>query len=508
MLDGYSTDRSILKIRPKAVAVPRTTSDIRKLVRFSNQLALKKFKLPVTVRGSGLDKTGAAIGSGLIISMEEMNSIQEVDPRQRLVRLQVGVTLGALKEALSLHGLTLPVAGDNCETIGGLLANNYRGALAKKYGNISSRISQAEIVLSSGDVIQTEHLKARNLSKKKGLSGFEGEFYRRLDNFLSDNTAAFEDIDKNSRTGYAGISKIKTKNGTLDLLPAFFGSQGTLGIITEVILSCELATDLPQYFVTSFTTANAALGFIIRAARLHPSEINVYDANLFHEALKTGKKFRPIKTLPENGMIVSVTFDDSRRRHRSRKLKKLIAVLNKSTRFVTSNDKNYPEFIELQSVLSTYLNNPPRKIRAPLADDAFIPSDQLKRYFSGIVELEQKHGISLPIFGSALTGNYSVRPEIDLSVVAGRQFALAFLREYNNLVTSCGGSLTGGSPEGRTKAIFVNANLSPKIRELYEELKDIFDPNHILNPDVKQGANLRSVVRSLRTSYTPGIIKK
>jgi FAD/FMN-containing dehydrogenase len=508
VLDGYATDRSVLKIRPKVVAIPRTTKDIRKLVRFANQLALKNFKLPVTVRGTGLDKTGAAIGSGLIISMEKMNRIQEIDPRQRLVRLQAGVTLGSLNSALSLHGLTMPVTGDPCQTIGGLLANDHIGSLAASHGTLSSRVNQAEIVLSNGDIVQTERLSPRRLRKKKGAPGYEGELYRQLDNFLSDNIEALAGIEKGTRTGYATIPRVKARNGSFDLLPAFFGSQGTLGIVSEVILSCELAPELPQYFVAAFSNASAALGFVSHAADLRPSEINIYDVNLFREAIGLGKKFRPIKALPDNGIVAVIVIDEHNRRRRAKKLRTLIYSLAKSTRFAVSDEENYPAFIELQSILSLHLNSSTRAARLPLVDDVFIPNSQIKRYFSGIVELEEKYKITLPVFGSILANNYSVRPEIDLTSVAGRQFALAFLREYNDLVVSCDGSLAGGSAEGRLKAVFTNTHIGPELKELYQEFKDIFDPNNILNPGIKQNANLRAVVRTLRTSYDPGIIKE
>ena len=508
VLDGYATDQSILKIRPKVVAVPKTTGDIRKLVRFSNQLALKNFKLPITVRGSGLDKTGAAIGAGLVISMEDMCAIKEIDPRQRLVRLQAGATLGTLNAALSLHGLTLPVAADPRQTIGGLIANDYAGALSSSHGTLASRVVQAEIVLSSGDIIQTERFKSRRLNKKKGTTGFEGELYRQLDNLLSDNPNVLNNIDPDVRAGYVATPQVKAKKGSFDILPAFFGSQGTLGIITEVILNCELAPEPSQHFITSFANANSALNFVKRAADLHLGEMNIYDATLLHEALDAGKKFRPLKTLPENGAIIHIVIDDLSKRRRARKLKKLTHYLSKNTRFAVSNEENYPDFLELNSALSVYLNTPSRAVRAPITDDAFIPSDQLRKYISSIADLEEKYKISLPIFGSISANNYSVRPEINLMSVAGRQFILTFMREYNDMVLSCGGSLAGGSAEGRLKAIFTNPHLQPELKHFYQELKNIFDPNDILNPGIKQSANLRSVISCLRTSYTPGIVKK
>ena len=71
ILEAYSTDRSLLKVKPRFVALPETTSDIRKIVRFVNQLSEKKYNLPIAVRGSGLSKTGADLTDGLVVSMEK-----------------------------------------------------------------------------------------------------------------------------------------------------------------------------------------------------------------------------------------------------------------------------------------------------------------------------------------------------------------------------------------------------------------------------------------------------
>ena len=119
VLEAYSTDRSILKIKPKLVALPESTEDVRKLMRFASQLSSKGIKLPVTVRGSGLDEMGADLGNGMIISTEKLDKLLESDRRERLVRTQAGITLKELNTALSVNGLTIPIEGHDDETIGG-----------------------------------------------------------------------------------------------------------------------------------------------------------------------------------------------------------------------------------------------------------------------------------------------------------------------------------------------------------------------------------------------------
>ena len=119
ILSDFATDRSILRFYPRIVAQPINTTDVRRLVKFSGQLATKNIPLPITVRGGGNSKTGADLGTGLIMSMTRLNRIQEIDTRQRLVRVQAGLTLGELQKALILQGLDFPVRGNPTETIGG-----------------------------------------------------------------------------------------------------------------------------------------------------------------------------------------------------------------------------------------------------------------------------------------------------------------------------------------------------------------------------------------------------
>ncbi|MFV0485471.1 MAG: FAD-binding oxidoreductase [Candidatus Saccharimonadales bacterium] len=509
VLTAYATDRSVLKVHPRVVALPENTDDVRKLVRFSNQLATKNVPLPVTVRGTGLDETGAAIGSGIIISMEKMNRIQEIDPRQKLVRLQAGVKLGELKSALALHGLTLPLNGNPDLTIGGMIANHFSGSTAKKYGSIANYVSQAEIVLSSGDVIQTSVMNERNLAKKKKIRGFEGEVYRKIDALMGVSEKALELIPdaKTNLSGYPFMKNCKRKKGGFDILPAFYGSQGTLAVVTEVILSCEVVTERPQYVALFADDIKHALRISYAMAELEPSELNTYDSLLFQEASEGNKDIKMFnKKLPEKGILVVAAFDDASLGKRRRKIRKLDRVLKNNVKYTVSDENNYGEFLELESLMSIYLNDGVKSVRVPLVDDAYIPQERVADFYDMVQMLADKYSISLPVYGSALTSYYSVRPKVDLSSVPGRQFALAFIRDYAKMVTFSGGSLVGGAPEGRLKAIFTNQVMKPEVAEFYTEVKKIFDPNGVMNPGVKLEANMPAVVRRLRTSYNQGVV--
>jgi len=94
-------------------------------------------------------------------------------------------------------------------------------------------------VLCSGDVIQTERISKRELSRRKGLQSFEGEVYRGIDGVVDEYSDVISSIRANDSTGYNTIANVKHKDGSFDLTPLFVGSQGTLGIITEMIMRAE-----------------------------------------------------------------------------------------------------------------------------------------------------------------------------------------------------------------------------------------------------------------------------
>ena len=161
LLEHMSHDASVLEIKPEIIVYPRVTNDIRKVARFAWQLAEKGHVLPITARGAGTDQTGAAIGKGIVLSLTaHMNNILEFDQKQKLVRVQPGVNAKALNDALALHGLGIPAMPRSASysTIGGAVANNASGSMSGKYGSIAQWVTQLEVVLANGDLIQTGRL--------------------------------------------------------------------------------------------------------------------------------------------------------------------------------------------------------------------------------------------------------------------------------------------------------------------------------------------------------------
>jgi FAD/FMN-containing dehydrogenase len=500
IIDAFSTDRSILRIRPQAVAQPLDVAEVRKLIRFSYQLSAKGINYGITPRGSGSDTTGACLGSGIVISTAKLNHIKEIDPRQRLVRVEAGVKLGELNQALALHSLTLPVDAAPERTIGGLIANTYNSAL-------HDAIEQAEVVLANGELIHTEPLSRRALKKKLADKSLESDIYRYLDKLATDNPGLLEILRaQHTPTGYPGLA-LARYGKRFDLLPLFFGSQGTLGMVTEVILRCEYLAPPPLYITAAYEQLADVLALTDRAAALKPSVVNIYDCALFNAAAAGGKNLRILEKRPETGYLVLLAFEPTNRRAHKRIVRKLRRELAPAVDSAASAADHYDHRLEIEAIVEHYLNQPGRHLRLAVADAVQISPDQFATYLTGLQALAETYHFDLPYYGSLLSHTYTVRPVINPTTTDGRRKALEFLRDYSELVQACHGTLSGGTPEGRVKTTYLDPRAdAPELAELDQSIKQVFDPRGILNPGVKINTSARSTVRELRTSADCGII--
>ncbi len=510
ILERYSTDRSMLKIHPRVVALPENTTDIRRLVRFSHQLAEKKIRLPITVRGAGYSKTGSDIGNGLIISTERMSAIQEIDVRQRLVRVQCGVKLGELKKALNLCGLDLPVMGNPFETIGGLIAKSASASNNTEPSTIHDFIERAEVVFDDGTLAEVRALSHRYLKHKKKGDGREAEIYVRLDELIGDEKERIEKMatDKNNRLGYAGVANVKSKR-SFSLLPLLCGSEGTLGIISEVILKVEPVFDRPDYVAIPCKTATS-FAFVCRELkRLKFTDIVVYDTELFNAADSIGKTSRFFRKASDDGYLVVASVKDDSQRERRRKMAKLHRSLPKTVRIIEEDDKNERDFVELDRTLDAYLNdNTLDSYHLPLIDGVYIPADKQVKFLNHVTKMAKEMKLPMAIYGSADFDTFSIRPSFNPSTAAGRKKMVEFLAAYLKLISECDGYPCGEASEGRFMAIFAKKFSASDSSDIYKKIKEIFDPEGILNPGIKQEADIKATLKYFRSTYNEGISAK
>jgi len=510
VLKAASIDGSILTFTPEMVIYPKITNDIRKVARFSWQLAEKGHILPLTARGYGNDQTGAAIGAGAVIILPTyMNSVFEFDPKQKLVRVQPGVNAKALNDALLLQGVSIPSLSSSPanSTVGGAVANGARDVFSGQYGGISEWTHQLEVILSSGDVLQTGRISRHELSKKKGKQTFEGEIYRSIDTLIEDNKQMIDEKlggTTPDNAGYSSIAKVKRHDGSFDLTPLIVGSQGTLGIISEMIMKVEFMSSHKGVVLASFDSHEAARDSIDHLKELRPSSLEYFDSTLFTIASAQGKKYDFNKEPGDSSKwVVLAIFDDFNDRANTKKLKKATKLLESTASSITTETNE--EASELTAVrdVTSYLLTPSEKdLFAPaLFDGIYMPGERFEDFSKSVATLATKHGVTLPLYRRELEGIVFTRPLLHTNKVGDKQKLFKLLGEYSQLVVQCGGSLIAQDGEGRIKAHFSFDALDEDVIALFDAIKKVFDPYGLLNPGVKQPGELRDVMSHLRTDF-------
>ncbi|MFZ2544608.1 MAG: FAD-binding oxidoreductase [Candidatus Saccharimonadales bacterium] len=510
----YSTDGSVLSIIPDMVAYPRSTSDLRKIARFSWQLSEKGHALSITPRGNGTDQTGGAIGNGVVVDLAvHMNAIFEVDAKQRLVRLQPGVTVRTLSEALRLQGLYVPalIGLPNDTTIGGAIANNSAGSISGKYGAIGSAVSQLEVILSNGEVLQTGRVSKKLVERKKGLQTFEGEIYRSVDNLINDNDELLDTlaVDVRDNVGY-NLVDTKRRDGSIDLTPLIVGSQGTLGTISEIILKAEPLPSQPLVVAIAFPSYDSARDGLDALRGLYPSLLDLMDGRLFVDAATQGKRYKFHTDALDHGEVSAVVvaeFDDASSHVKKKTAKKIAKMFSDESVYVIL-ERDPDKIADLQTLPSVVqfvqVSEKSEMCAPPFLNGAYIPQDRFEDFAIALLALEQKHHIDLPLSGHASQHVYYTYPLLNFHKVSDRQTLFKLLAEWSMAVSAHGGHLIGEDGEGRLKALFAYKDLDDDVVDLFASVRSIFDPQGIMNTGVKQSVELKKLATELNSDYDSG----
>ncbi len=512
--EAVSRDGSVLERVPDMVVYPRTTNDIRKVLRFSWQLAEKGHPLPVTARGAGTDTTGAAIGRGILLGMtRHMNRVFEYDVKQKLVRLQPGASIESVANALRLHGSSIPPLEGNRGTLGGEVATDGPSRSESKYGRIGDWVDKLEVILDNGEALQTGKISKRELGRRKGLQTREGDIYRGIDGILEDHAEFIGRMKTGEVTvqgGYPGIAYVQDKDGSIDLTPLIVGSQGTLGVISEMIMRTAFVPAVPSMAALAFATSEKARDAVDVVSKLAPASVEYYDGRLVAAAREQGNTYEWLADAPTIGAILLVTFDEFNERRRVSQLKKAVKLIQKldSDVVIATTEKTEPELlaavrgiVDMAALPTLHAD----RSGPALADGFQVAPERLEDFLGALAELERLLHIELPLYGSPLTGIFAIRPELSLQKVGDKQKIFKIIDQLGAVLAQYGGRLVTGSAEGRLLSRFVRATWPDEYTAMVDEIRKVFDPYGILNPEVKAGLELRDLVAELRSDNAIGL---
>jgi FAD/FMN-containing dehydrogenase len=511
----FSTDSSVLQVMPTVVVYPRSESDVRKTARFAWQLAERGRVLPITARGAGTDQGGAAIGSGIVLVFPaHMNRILVLDNKTGAVMVEPGINYGKLQQTLQTHGRFLPPfpASFEYSTVGGAVGNNAAGEKSVKYGDTRKFVKSMRVVLANGEVIETGRISKRELNKKLGLATFEGEVYRGLDAIIEEHKLVIDEarrgVTKNS-TGY-DLQSVKRKDGSFDLTPLLVGSQGTLGLVTEITLTTVAENPETTLFVANFETVQAAVQAIseLRALADKPSVIEMVDEQLLKLVDQLSpSQLKDVVNKPFPKVMLFVEFDSPHPRTQKKVNKKALKIMQKYA--VDCRIENTPAEQEklwrIRHASATVTAHAEGNLRAlPIIEDGVVPVDKLEIYIAGIYQLFKKYQLNVAIWGHAGDGNLHVQPFMDLAQIGDRQKLFRLMDEFYRFIFKLGGTSTGQHGDGRLRAPYLPYVYGQDMYDVMKKVKAVFDPYSILNPGVKFDTSLDDLKGMLRQEYSHG----
>lgn len=509
----FATDASVLSLTPAVIVYPRNENDVRKTARFTWQLAERGRVIPMTARGSGTDLSGAALGSGIMMAFPaHMNRIVEFDSKSGAVTVEPGTNYGKLQQTLQTHDRFLPPypASFEYSTVGGAVANNSSGEKSVKYGDTRDYVNSLRVVLANGEVIETRRLSKRELGKKLGLATFEGEIYRAVDGLIEENTdiiaKSITGVTKNS-AGYF-LRDIKRKDGSFDLTPLIVGSQGTLGIITEITFDTEMYMPTPTLMVAYFDDLEKAQSAVLELRDLPdmPSTIEMVDDQLLAVVDKLNpNQLKDVISKPFPRIVMLIEFDAANDRLQKKLIKKTQKLLDKldSTYHIETDQFEQEKYWKIRHASASIVAHAEGGAKAlPIIEDGIVPPERFREYMEGLYAIFASSHLQSAVWGHAGDAHLHVQPFLDLGQVGDRQKVFKLMDEYCNLVLSLGGSISGEHGEGRLRAPYIQKQVGPEMYALFQKVKTIFDPYGTMNPGVKMNTSLDTVKALLRSEYT------
>jgi FAD/FMN-containing dehydrogenase/Fe-S oxidoreductase len=533
----YSTDASVYKEEPVAVAWPKNVSDIRKILQF----AINE-KSSVTLRAGGTSLAGQVVGSGIIADISRyMNKILEINKDEMWVRVEPGVVLDELNLKLKEYGLFFgpETSTSNRCNIGGMVGNNACGSHSVVYGSTRDHTIEIKTLLSDGSEAVFGPLNNDDFLAKCTQNNLEGEIYRNINTILRDRInqekirEGYPDPRVHRRnTGYA-IDQLldseifdKKSDRKFNFSKLLAGSEGTLAVTTEIKLNVISLPPANKALVcVHLKKRNDAFKANLIALKYKPSAVEMMD-NRILELTEDNASQRNNRFFLDGkpAAILIVEFVMEKPEEIDESAAELIQEL-KSAGYGYSypivKGKDISKVWELRKAgLGVLANMKGDPKPVTLIEDTAISVEVLPEYMDEIEALLAKYGKDAVFHAHIGSGELHIRPILNLKDPEDVKLFRTIGLETAHLVKKYRGSLSGEHGDGRLRGEFIPIILGEHNYNLLKQVKECWDPNGILNPGKitatpPMDTNLRYVpgapTRAIETIYdfssSDGIIR-
>ena len=512
----YATDASAYREMPLAVSIPYNDGSIKQLIQFAheNNTAL----IP---RTAGTSLAGQVVGNGIIVDVSKhFTKILEVNEKEHWVRLQPGVIRDELNLHLKPFGLFFgpETSTANRAMIGGMVGNNSCGSNSVVYRSTREHLLEVKTILSDGTEACFNTISIDDFHNKCEGNNLESNIYRSVRSMLSDYNNQVEirkEFPKKSverrNTGYAidvllDSAPFTAGEQDFNFCNLIAGSEGTLAFITEIKLN--LVPIPPKeigLLCVHFNSIDESLRANLIALKYKPSASELIDHYILEctkDNIEQSKNRFFVQGDP--GAILVIEFARTNR-------EAIIAIAKDVENDMRAAGLGYhfpllfgadtKKIWTLRKAGLGLLSNLPGDAKAvPVIEDTAVDVNDLPAYIRDFNEILTKHGLHSVHYAHAGSGEIHLRPIINLKTVEGNQLFRTIAEEIATLVKKYNGSLSGEHGDGRLRGEFIEQMVGTKNYQLLKEIKNIWDPKHIFNPNkIVDTPSMNTMLR-----YTPG----
>lgn len=489
----YATDASIYEEKPLGVAIPASVNDIKTLISFASEHGIG-----LIPRGAGTSLAGQVVGPGLVVdTSKHFNKILELNPEEQYAWVEPGVNRDELNLSLSKYNLLFgpETSTSNRCTIGGMIGNNSCGSRSLVFGSTRDKLLAVKMLCSNGELVTIDDSNlndeghAGNLLRKclellssQQLKSLVKERYPRASIRRRNHGYA---IDYLYDSSYFDEKSEKSPK----LCDILAGSEGTLGIIVAAKLALDKA--LPKHqglLCVHCDSIEDSLKANVIAVALEPTASELMDEVIL-DCTKNQIEQREnrffVKGNPK--AILAVEFAENSEEelvYKVDQLKKQLSAesLGYHYAFVEGEDMN--KVWELRKAGLGLLSNLPGDAK-PIAfiEDTAVDVVDLPSYIAEFNNILNRRKLKAVHYAHAGSGELHLRPVLDLSKPHDLQQFKEIAEEVAELVKTYQGSLSGEHGDGRLRGGFIEKMYGKEIYQAFEDIKQLFDPKHIFNPN-------------------------
>jgi len=471
---AYATDASAYREIPIGVAYPKSTDDLRSL--------LKEAEIRHTClipRAAGTSIAGQVVGPGIIVDVSRyMNKILEINAEQKWVRVQPGVVRDELNIALKPLGLFFSpeTSTSNRCCIGGMVGNNSCGTHSLVYGSTRHHVLALKGILSDGtdfyctakSVDFDEHSRVGQSVLSLLHSWQQDPDIHKL---ITDN---FPDASIRRRS--CGYALDECLSESLNLPALLTGSEGTLAFITEITLSLDPLPKSSALIVKSLHHIDDAWQANLDTLELQPTAVELIDGEILRLALNNPEARRNMSVLqldPDNlpAALLVAEFE-----------KEQLQAINLTGLQVLESPQEIASVWGLRKAGLGVLTGTDQDAKPiGVIEDTAIAPERLEAYMREFRSMMSELGLSCVYYGHISTGELHLRPILDIRKQRDRQLFREVAERTAKLVKKHHGSLSGEHGDGRLRGEFIPLVYGSEVYNLFCQIKDTFDPHGVFN---------------------------